>query len=86
MFKLFVLAAVLAGGLVGVAQAQSSYPTYGTGSNSGSHSTGAYTTNQGTYVQPHQQTNPNNTQFDNFGTRGNVNPYTGQAGTRSPKF
>jgi hypothetical protein len=64
----------------------SSYPTYGTGSNSGSHSTGGYTTNQGTYVQPHQQTNPNSTQYDNYGTRGNVNPYTGQTGTRSPKF
>jgi hypothetical protein len=43
-------------------------------------------TNQGTYVQPHQQTNPNSTQYDNYGTRGNVNPYTGQTGTRSPKF
>jgi len=59
---------------------------YGTGSNSSSHSTGGYMTNQGTYVQPHQQTNPNSTQYDNYGTRGNVNPYTGQTGTRSPKF
>jgi hypothetical protein len=37
--------------------------------------------NNGTYVQPHQQTNPNNTTSDNYGTRPNVNPYTGAAGT-----
>jgi hypothetical protein len=71
------------------AQAQlsgNSYGGYGTGSNSSSHSTGGYTTNQGTYVQPHQQTNPNSTQYDNYGTRGNVNPYSGQTGTRSPRY
>jgi uncharacterized protein YdeI (BOF family) len=32
---------------------------YGTGSNPNSHGVGGYTTNNGTYVQPHQQTNPN---------------------------
>ena len=58
--------------------------TFGTGSNSSSHTTRGYTTQSGTYVQPHRQTNPNNTQMDNYGTRGNVNPYTGQTGTRSP--
>lgn len=54
---------------------------YGTGSNSQSHSVGGYTTNNGTYVQAHQQTNPNNTTSDNYGTRPNVNPYTGAVGT-----
>lgn len=58
---------------------------YGTGSNPNSHSTDGYTTNRGTYVQPYQSTNPNGTQYDNYGTRGNYNPYTGQTGTRSPK-
>ena len=58
----------------------------GTGSNSNSHQTQGYTTQSGTYVQPHQQTNPNNTQMDNFGTRGNVNPYTGAVGTRTPRY
>lgn len=43
-----------------------------------------YTRNNGTYVQPHYQTAPNNTKFDNYSTRGNVNPYTGQAGTVNP--
>ena len=58
----------------------------GTGSNMNTHQTQGYTTNSGTYVQPHVQTNPNNTQMDNFGTRGNVNPYTGAVGTRTPRY
>jgi hypothetical protein len=64
------------------AQAQ----TYGTGSNPSSHGVSGYTTNSGTYVAPHQQTNPNSTQMDNYGTRGNVNPSTGAVGTHTPKY
>ena len=59
---------------------------YGTGSNPNSHAVQGYTNSHGTYVAPHQQTNPNNTQMDNYGTRGNVNPYTGQTGTRYPRY
>lgn len=66
------------------AQYRTNNNTFGTGSNSGSHTTRGYTTQSGTYVAPHRATNPNNTQMDNYGTRGNVNPYTGQIGTRSP--
>jgi hypothetical protein len=44
------------------------------------------TSDPGTYVAPHVQTNPNNTQLDNYGTRGNINPYTGQMGTRNPRY
>lgn len=58
----------------------------GTGSNPSSHQTQGYTTQSGTYVQPHQQTNPNNTQMDNFGSTGNVNPYTGAVGTKNPRY
>jgi hypothetical protein len=43
-------------------------------------------TSRGTEVQGHYQTNPNNTQRDNYGARGNVNPYTGSVGTRSPQY
>ena len=60
--------------------------TYGTGSNPSSHYVQGYTRNNGTYVAPHMQTNPNNTQLDNYGTRGNVNPYNGQIGTRQPRW
>ena len=57
----------------------------GTGSNPSSHSVGGYTTKNGTYVAPHHATDPNGTTRDNYSTRGNVNPYTGKAGTRTPK-
>jgi hypothetical protein len=38
----------------------------------------------GTYVQGHMRSSPNGTTLDNYGTRGNTNPYTGQRGTASP--
>ena len=59
---------------------------YGTGSNSSNHYVHGYTRNNGTYVAPHYQTNPNNTQYDNYGTLGNWNPYTGQYGTRRAHY
>lgn len=40
-----------------------------------------YYKSNGTYVQPHYRTNPNNTIRDNYSTYGNTNPYTGQQGT-----
>jgi opacity protein-like surface antigen len=43
-----------------------------------------YTTQNGTYVAPHYQSAPNGTRLDNWSTQGNVNPYTGQMGTRNP--
>jgi len=45
-----------------------------------------HTSSNSTYVPGHYATNPNNTQLDNFGTRGNYNPYTGTTGTRSPRY
>ena len=36
-----------------------------------------YTRNNGTYVQSHVRTMPNNTNWDNYSTKGNTNPYTG---------
>lgn len=49
----------------------------------GHHSVSGYTKKNGTYVAPHQQTNSNHTQKDNYSTKGNVNPYTGKAGTKN---
>ncbi len=43
-----------------------------------------YTRSDGTYVQPHYQTNPDSTKLNNYSTQGNVNPYTGQPGTVNP--
>jgi hypothetical protein len=45
-----------------------------------------YTRRDGTYVQPHYRSSPNNSYNDNYSTRPNVNPYTGQTGTRSPTW
>jgi hypothetical protein len=41
-----------------------------------------YTNRNGTYVQPHYQTAPNGTRSDNYSTQGNLNPHTGQWGTK----
>ena len=46
------------------------------------HYVNGYTRSNGTYVAPHYQTNPNYTRSDNYSTVGNVNPYTGQIGTK----
>lgn len=40
-----------------------------------------YTRRDGTYVQPHYRTAPDNTTRNNYSYRGNVNPYTGEVGT-----
>jgi hypothetical protein len=40
-----------------------------------------YTRSNGTYVQPYTRSDSNYTQFDNYSTRGNINPYTGNSGT-----
>ena len=38
----------------------------------------------GTYVAPHFRSQSNNTQFDNYSTKGNYNPYTGRKGYLTP--
>lgn len=43
-----------------------------------------YTRRDGTYVAPHYRSSPNGTTADNYSTRGNTNPFTGERGTRSP--
>jgi len=58
---------------------------YGTGSNPNNHYVNPYVRSNGTYTPSHYQTNPNYTDRDNYGTRGNFNPYTGQRGMRSPR-
>jgi hypothetical protein len=50
------------------------------------HFVNGYTRSNGTYVQPHYQTNPDRSMYNNYSTRGNVNPYTGQAGTVNPGY
>jgi hypothetical protein len=38
----------------------------------------------GTFVQGHQRTNPDATQYNNWSTKGNTNPYTFKPGTVEP--
>lgn len=45
-----------------------------------------YVRKDGTYVAPHVRSSPNNTQLDNYSTKGNVNPYTGQRGTEADNY
>jgi hypothetical protein len=45
-----------------------------------------YYRSNGTYVQPHYRTSPNNTVQDNWSTKPNVNPYTGQRGTKNYNY
>jgi hypothetical protein len=44
-----------------------------------------YTRRDGTYVQPHYRSAPDGNVYNNWSTRGNVNPYTGQAGRVNPE-
>ena len=45
-----------------------------------------YRRKDGTYVRPHVRSSPNGTKADNWSTKGNVNPYTGEPGRRSPTY
>jgi hypothetical protein len=49
-----------------------------------SHYVRSYVTKRGIYVAPHRQTNPDHTKLNNWSTKGNVNPYSGQKGTKNP--
>ena len=48
------------------------------------HQVSGYTSSSGTYVNPYRATNSNATRQDNYSTKGNVDPWTGKPGTKSP--
>jgi hypothetical protein len=70
-------------GLVIIALPSAAFAQYGIGSNPSGHYVSGHASTSGTYVSPHYQSNPNSTTLDNWGTSGNVNPYTGAVGHRS---
>lgn len=45
-----------------------------------------YVKKDGTYVQPHMKSSPNQFKFDNYSSKGNTNPYTGQKGYERNEF
>ena len=56
----------------------------GGGKSGGSVSVKGHTRKDGTYVQPHKRSARDSSKINNWSTKGNVNPYTGKRGTRSP--
>ena len=38
----------------------------------------------GTYVNGYHRSSPNGNPYDNYSTKGNVNPYTGKKGYKNP--
>jgi hypothetical protein len=44
-----------------------------------------YFRKDGTYVEPYMRSAPDSNPYNNFSTKGNINPYTGQAGTKNPE-
>jgi hypothetical protein len=58
--------------------------THYAGSGGSAHVRG-HVTKKGTCVEPHRRTNPDHSRMNNWSTKGNVNPYTGLKGTKSPK-
>lgn len=56
--------------------------TIGTGGRTGRNvSVRGYMRSNGSYVQPHMRSGPDGAFFNNWSTKGNVNPYTGKPGT-----
>ena len=59
---------------------------WGAGSNFRSSYVRGYTRSDGSYTRGYYRTSPNRTQYDNYGTRGNYNPWTGRHGTKTPRY
>ena len=72
LFVLFVAAVFAVVGSLSVAHAKSSGRVKG------------YTKKNGTYVAPHNKTTPDKSKHNNYGSKGNVNPYTGKQGIKDP--
>ena len=58
------------------------YHLSGTGSNYSHRLSSGYMKSNGTYVHSYERTTRNSTQLDNYGTKGNYNPYSGKTGHR----
>ena len=63
-----------------------SYSSSGYGTNSESRYQNGYSRSNGTYVESHYKTRSNSSNVDNYSTRDNYNPYTGQTGSRARDY
>lgn len=59
---------------------------YGTGVNRQTTTVRGYTKSNGTYVDGYTRTRKNSTNYDNYSTSGNYNPYTGTTGSRAKDY
>lgn len=87
MKKLFLAVAVISIAISansfakgGASRSSTSYSSPSTSS----HSVRSYSRRNGTYVPSHRATDRDSSKFNNYSTRGNVNPYTGRVGTKDP--
>ena len=82
------MAALMAICVLGAAGPASARGAHSSGSHANSaggvHTIRAHTTRNGTHVAASHATNPDRSKADNFSSKGNVNPYTGKAGTKDP--
>jgi hypothetical protein len=85
--KITIAFALLVAGVTGAAaQMWNEDMSNGARSNPNSQIVQPRATQSGTYGQGYQATNPNSTQRNKNGTRGNVNPYAGAIGTRDARY
>ena len=86
MFRKFVVASILALSLVigvnSVSLATGQDQALACCSLRPSTAVHGYTTKRGTYVAPYHRTLPDSSRSNNYGTRGNYNPWTGKNGTK----
>lgn len=45
---------------------------------------GYFKPSTGTFVAPHYKTSPDSSKFNNYSTKGNINPFNGKKGTVNP--
>ena len=45
-----------------------------------------YYRSDGTYVQPHYRSSPNQYRYDNYSSQGNTNPYSGEKGYKQHEY
>lgn len=72
LFSLIALLLILSYSLISVPSAEALQRVNG------------YTTKRGTYVAPYYKSTPNKSKFDNFSTKGNINPFSGKKGIVNP--
>ena len=89
--KKFIFSAIVALAASTATFAQSNRSSYSTPygrsfGTTGTTTVSGYTRSNGTYVQGYTRTRSNSTNWDNYSTRGNSNPYTGSTGTRARDY